>query len=160
MKKAVAYQVFVYVLSILIVGLVLYYGYGAVKGFGEKEKELQFIKFTTDFENTINSIAPDYGTVRVKSITVPSIFLEVCIVDPDFIGDPPEVLEQNKNDYPLIYDSVESGVERNIFPIPDGEQFYVKKIELPSGFECFPVTQGQIRVRLEGLGDRTKITSS
>lgn len=164
MKKAQAYEIFVYVLSALIVGLVLYYGYRAVAGFGDKEKELQFIKFRTNFENTINSIAPDFGTVRVTPIDVPSRFEQICIVDPQLIGISPDnpnfPSNLNEGNYPLIYDSVTSGAEKNIFPLPDGEPFYVKKIQLEEGFKCFEVAQSQIRVRLEGLGDRAKISSS
>ncbi len=160
MKKAFAYEIFIYVLSVLIVGLVLYYGYNAVKGFGDKQKQLQYITFKTGFENIISTIAPDYGTVRAKPIQVPSMFTELCIVDPNSIKnkDAPDSLDMQKNKYPLIYDSVTSGVLKNIFPMPNGEPFYVEKIQLEKGFECFPVVQGQINARLEGLGDRAKIS--
>ncbi len=159
MKKAQAYEVLIYVLSALIVGLVLYYGYQAVAGFGEKQKQFQYLQFKTDFENAINTIAPDFGTVRISSISVPSNFLEVCIVDPNKIGSPPQNLKDQQTKYPLIYDSVNEGVEKNIFPMPDGEPFYVKKIQLEANFNCFPVIQGHIKLRLEGLGDRAKISS-
>jgi hypothetical protein len=43
--------------------------------------------------------------------------------------------------------------------MPDGEPFYIKKIQLVTGFECFPVLQSKIRIRLEGLGDRAAISS-
>ena len=152
-------QIFIYVISALIIILVLYYGYGAIQNIGQKQQELSYVKFQTSMSDMISYTSSDYGTVRMEDFLVPEGYSEVCFVDPYLITtrDASTIPEA---EYPLIYDSVEDGVRANIFVIPGGQPFYNEKIfiEDSSKFKCFAVVQGKISLRIEGLGDKAKIS--
>ena len=157
-KKSQVGQIFVYLISTLVVILVLYYGYIAIKGIGKKQEQLSLVKFQRALEDTIVYTSSDYGTVRIETFNVPVQFTEVCFVDKNKIttanttGISPET-------YPLIYNSVADRASSNVFPLPDGAPFYIDKLWVPDeGFKCFNVTAGNINVRIEGFGDKSKIS--
>ncbi|MBW3022548.1 hypothetical protein KY308_00400 [Candidatus Woesearchaeota archaeon] len=166
-KKSQIGQIFIYLISTLIIVLVLYYGYTAIKNIGKKQEQLELVKFQKAIGDTITYTSSDYGTVRIETFTVPVIFREVCFVDyesliklnvtEDPAGNP--IISQAQ--YPLIYNSVKDRVRQNVFPLPDGTPFFVEKMWVDpdeKGFVCFDVSQGSIKVRIEGFGDKAKIS--
>jgi len=158
-KKSQIGEIFIYLISTLIIILVLYYGYKAIQNIGKKQQELSFVKFQTGLTDMISYTSSDYGTVRVESFDIPAGFKEVCIVDPYLVktGNATTISEV---DYPLMHDSVADSVQANIFVLPGGNPFYVERVfvENASRFICYPVLRGKITVRIEGLGDRAKIS--
>ncbi len=156
-NKAQIGQIFIYLIATLIIILVLYYGYGAIRNIGEKQQELSYVKFQTGLSDMIDYTSSDYGTVRIEEFLVPSGYDELCLVDPDLIitGDASSIPE---NEYPLIYDSVQDRVQANVFVLPGGAPFYIENLQLDEGFACADVTRGTITLRIEGLGDEAKVT--
>jgi len=158
-KKSQVGQIFIYLISTLVVILVLYYGYAAIKGIGKKQEQLSLVKFQKAIEDTVVYTSSDYGTVRIETFTVPVQFSDVCFVDKNVIvtGNASQINEQQ---YTLIYNSVKDRVNKNVFPIPGGDPFYVDKVWVDEGggFTCFNVAQGNIKVRIEGFGDRAKVS--
>ncbi|MEM4336446.1 MAG: hypothetical protein QXG86_00380 [Candidatus Woesearchaeota archaeon] len=158
-KKSQIGQIFIYIISTIIVVLILYYGYAAVKNIGKKQEQLALVKFQRNIGDTIVYTSSDYGTVRVESFSVPVKFTEVCFVDPSLIarGDASPI---DSLKYPIIANSVADKVNNNVFPLPDGVPFYIDKLWVSDngGFLCFPVKQGTIAVRIEGFGDKAKIS--
>lgn len=165
MKKSQVNQVFIYLISTLIVILVLYYGYTAVKRINEKEKELSFVQFKNAMTDTVGSVASDFGTVRIVPFVVPSGISEVCFVDKRLIQaklqDAEDIILRNK--YPIIHDSVADGVFNNVFLLPDGAPFFIEDFQMDladtGGFSCVKVVQGRISVRLEGFGNYALLTT-
>ena len=156
-KKSQIGQIFVYLISTLIVILVLYYGYTAIQSIGQKQEQLNLVKFQKSLGDTIVYTSSDFGTVRIENFPVPVKFTEVCFVDRSKIitGDTTGI---SPAQYPLVYNSVADKVNNNVFPLPDGAPFYIDKTWVPdSGFKCFEVAQGKIKVRIEGFGDRAEI---
>ncbi len=157
-KKSQIGQVFIYLISTLVIILVLYFGYNAISGITKKQQELSFVKFQTSLKDMVSYTSSDYGTVRVEDFYVPSTFTEVCFVDPHLITtrDSSPILQS----YPVIIDSVESGVLADVFALQAGAPFYIEKINVTGDFLCVPVTNGKIRIRIEGKGDSAQISSS
>ncbi len=166
-KKADIQQVFVYAVSVIIIGLILYFGYKAVAGFINTEKQVSFVQLKTDMERKINGISGEYEAFELDSFLVPPNIKSICFVGVDSIGDQGYSVTSffndtgTKNAIPLIEDSVKSGVKKNIFFIPEGEPIYVDKLKLEQGKDllCFLPSQGKICVKLKGLGDSAQITA-
>jgi len=148
-------QIFIYILAIIIAGLIILYGYQAIAGFRTKAEEIALINFKTSIENDIESIATSYGSVRVQTYDLPSSAREVCFVDERVFG------ESNITDgnYSLIDNSVEAGAKQNIFLIPMAEiPIYAENMEVNDTYFCINSTRGKVTIRLEGLGNRTKLS--
>jgi len=158
-KKSQIGQVFIYLISTLIIMLVLYFGYNAIKNIGKKQQEISFVTFKNRLTDMITYTSSDYGTVRVENFDVPAGFTEVCIVDPSLIVTKDS--SKISDNYPIIKDSVADGAMANVFLLPAGSPFYIEKvfIETDSKYICFPVVQGKVKIRIEGMGDRAKLSS-
>jgi hypothetical protein len=156
-KKSQIGQVFIYLVSTLIIILVLYYGYNAIKSIGKKQQELSYVKFQRALTDMVAYTSSDYGTVRVEDFSIPGGFNKVCFVDRDMVKlrNTSAISEDN---YPLIYDSVQEGTQANVFVLPGGSPFYIDKMKVAGGFSCSDISQGKIRVRIEGRGDVSQIT--
>jgi len=156
MKKAQIGEVFIYLISTLIIILVLYYGYNAIKDIGKKQQALTVVKFQNDLSDLITSTASDYGTVRMEDIYTPGGVTGVCFVDPNVIAAKnTAVIPEYQT---LIRDSVADGVKSNVFLLPEGNPFYIEKASVNGDFLCFPVVQGKFRIRVEGMGNRAEIS--
>ena len=158
-KKSQIGQVFIYLISTLIIIHVHYYGYNAIKGISQKQKELTFVKFQNALRDMVSYTSSDYGTVRIEEFYLPSGYKEVCFVDVDFNQDNLDEGLISEQDYPLIYDSVYESINEsrkistNVFVLPDGSPFFIEKMHVYNGFNCTKVSQGKIKLRIEGKGD-------
>jgi len=164
MKRAQATQIFIYLISVLIVGLILYYGYVSVKGFGKKQEELSFVNFKNSLENAIKTISADYGTMRIVEFELPIKYTKVCLVTTDWLRRDVSIQNINieklsNNERFIIQDSISGGSKNNVFLFPDGNAFEIEtKIEVEGFIKCFESSRGKISIRIEGLGDRAKIS--
>jgi len=106
MKKAQLYgQIFVYILSLVLISFILIYGYNSIKNFKQKAEQVSCLKFKNDLRNSVDSILSDYGSVQRKDLQVCSGYNQVCFV---------ESYQKERNDAPqgsidpIIRDSWES----------------------------------------------------
>ncbi|PIN78936.1 hypothetical protein COV14_01535, partial [Candidatus Woesearchaeota archaeon CG10_big_fil_rev_8_21_14_0_10_33_12] len=73
MKKAqIQGQVFIYILTLIITGMILLYGYNAIKSISERAKQVELVKFKNDLKEDFETISFDYGSVKTMSYHVPS----------------------------------------------------------------------------------------
>ena len=159
-KSQVQSQIFVYILSIIIVALILLYGYKAISHFTGRTEQISYVKFKTDLESHVRIISTDYGSVSQKEFGVGSNYKEVCFIDSD------AELDNGKLDelHPIIKQYIEGGSDKNVFLIGPGdsvkESFDVGTIDVGvDEFSCIPVTRGKVKIQFEGLGNRTRITT-
>jgi hypothetical protein len=148
-------QVFIYLITILVVSFILFFGYRAMMTFKEKSEQVSLIQLKNDLQNTVEVLSFDYGSVREKRFVVPETINQVCFVQ-NYGGMP----TLQNTPYPLIEDSVNSGVDSNVFLIAANveESFYLEKISAPTVLFCVPVIANQITLRMEGRGDHTAIS--
>jgi hypothetical protein len=138
MKKAqVAGQIFIYITAIVIVGLIIVYGYSAIKGFTERGEEVEYITMQKSVENAVKSIAASETS-------------DIC----------QSRAGREKYHQPIVCSGWKTG-RNNVFLIPDGsESFDVGNIVMEHGnFLCFDVFNNKINLQLTGLGDRVEISS-
>jgi hypothetical protein len=155
-KKSQIEQVFIYLVSTLIIILVLFFGYGAIKNVTKKQKELSFVQFQKLLTDMVSYTSSDYGTVRIEDFVVPAGYTEVCLVDMSLIMTA-DTLLINSSKYPIIYDSVSGSIRANVFVIPGGNPFFIEKMAVNDKFLCAPVVNSKIRLRFEGKGDSTVV---
>ena len=79
-KSQMIGQIFIYVLAVIIIGFILVFGYKAIKSFTERSEQVSFVKLNGDLSNMVEIIAPDYGSVKIRSFDVPSEYRKVCFV--------------------------------------------------------------------------------
>jgi len=154
MKSQVG-QIFIYVITIVLVGFLLFYGYSAISGFKDKADQVSYIQFKNSLQNTAEVISLDYGSVKVKDFILPDGIVKLCIVK-NF----PELPTLSNTNYPIIEDSVNSKVNKNVFLIGDNleDSFNVEKIFLEDDMKCLDVISGKLKLKLEGRGDHTIIS--
>lgn len=155
-KGQVQAEVFIYILAVVITSAILLFGYVAIRDFIQKGEQAAFIKLKTDMERDASSIRSDFGTVRIKEYQIPSKYRQLCFVGEDRIrqGNALSITD------PIIKDSVQSKVQKNVFFMPDGtDSIYVGPITAANDFLCFDVVQGNVKMRLEGRGDKTEISA-
>jgi len=148
-------QVIIYVLSLIMISLIFVYGYNAVKDFRVRADQVAYIKLKTDLQAAAKAISTDYGSVKRESFPLPGKYTEVCFADLDsgVYG------ASNIDEYPIIEDSVNSNVQKNVFMITDTmeDSFYIGPLQIENNFKCIPVLKGRLKLEFEGLGDSVKI---
>ena len=155
MKGQMIGQVFIYLITLVLVSFLLFYGYRAISTFKEKTDQVSYIQFKNDLQNTIETLSLDFGSVKVKQFTVPDNINVVC-----FVRNFPGMPSLSGTKYPIIEDSVNSGLDKNVFLISDNveESFFAGKISSKEDLFCAPATAGKIGLRMEGMGDHTSIS--
>ena len=181
MKKAqIAGQIFIYVIAVVVVGLIMAYGYSAIKSFGQRGEEVEYITLKTNIENSVKAITSDYGSIKRPDFSVSGKYEMVCFVDKDrpdretaamatvlcgsgTTGNPDL---DKKLDQPIACSGWKTG-RNNVFMIPDGsESFNVGTISIVNAgepysgqpFICFDVVNNKIKLQLTGKGDTVEVS--
>ncbi len=153
-KAQIMGQVFIFILAAAIFMMILVYGYKAIAGFTQKSEEVALIDMKTSLQSAVEEISLDYGSVKKLELTIPSKYYEICFVDLS-VDAPPTAFQE---EHPLMFDAWLSGAQ-NVFLVPMAETpITVGKIVIDQEYFCLPVKSGKISLRLEGLGDSTKIS--
>ncbi len=173
MRKAqVAGQIFIYIIAIVVVGLIVVYGYSAIKDFRKKGEEVEHITLKTNMQNAFKSIISDYGSIKRPDFDIPGKYTMVCFVDTanKAAADSSDLCRQDGGDDPLFEPVVCSGWKigkDNVYLVPDGsESWDVGKIIFSSDnnpfagqhFMCFDVVNNKIKIQLKSLGDKVEIS--
>ncbi len=163
-------QILFYVLTVVIFGFILLYGYNALSGFGKRAEQISFIKLKTDLTSSVERTATDFGTVKKEEFSIGGDIREVCFVQtfnrsasPSLFFIPPI--------YKLIKDSVGSNIDSgsgdNVFVMSTEleESFAIGQINVKAatgpnakGFLCIPVTRGNLRVQFQGMGNHALLS--
>ena len=155
MKGQLIGRVFIYIITVVLVAFILFYGYTAITTFREKANQVSFVQLKNNLQNTIEVLSFDFGSVKVKEFIVPENINIVC-----FVKDFPNTPTLSGTKYPIIEDSVNSGVNKNVFLIDKNveESFHVEKIDAQEDLFCVPVVSSKIKIRMEGMGDHIFIS--
>ena len=150
-KKAQATRMLVMVMTVVIVGLVLVFGYRAITSITVSGEKATLIKFKNEFINAVDQ-GSSYGRVAIQDFSVGGEYKRMCLAG---IGASPGAFTNA-----LVKDALASGTSNNAFLLTDStiEPFEVKKMEIEGGGQCFSIDSGKVKLRFEGKGDRTKIS--
>lgn len=156
-KKAQVERIFVWFLAIIMLALILFFGYNAIAKTTQKGCEAQLILFEKRFTADIESMYAQQGSVVEKSYSVPCGVDRIYFVD---IGR--DVSFSSLSDYPEIMDSLNvTGTGKNVFLIKGGEvyrSFSGGDMEIANPyFDCYITKTGALGLFLEGKAGRTGI---
>lgn len=156
MKKSQLYsQIFIYVLTIVLISLILVYGYNAVRNFKERGEQVCKLKLKNELQNSIKSISSDFGTVRRKDIQLCENYNEVCFVETfEKIDNKRNPLSNVPITDPIIIDSINSYTNKNTFLVDKiaKESFYAGNISVELDVLCIEAKNNRLSLRLEGKG--------
>jgi len=158
--KAQAQQIFTWIVAIVLMSLLVLFGYRSITNLRVRGEQVKFLEFKNDLTSTIESTT-DYGSERRVSLSAPGAYNEVCFVD--FEGGIDLSL---MNNYPIIRDSVASQLGKpaieNVFLVKDiaEQSFKIEnmRVEAPK-FLCVEVKAGKINFRVAGLGKYAEVRS-
>ena len=150
MKSAQLYsQIFIYILTIILISFILVYGYNAVQNFKTRAEQVSCLKFKNDLINAIESISSDFGSVKRKELQLCNGYVQVCFVETFESPNLPGKMD------PIIKDSILSNTGRNVFLVEKTakESFYAGKISVEPDVLCISSVNNKINLRLEGKGN-------
>ncbi|MBI4739180.1 hypothetical protein HY772_06510 [Candidatus Woesearchaeota archaeon] len=161
-KAQIVGQVFIYAISIIMIALILAYGYKAIKDFSKRGEEVALITLKSSMQNAFKGIVSDYGTIKRPDLDIPGKYKKVCFTasESDGVGTP--LCMAGTADYEPLVCSVWGGRD-NTFLLPDGsDAFSVGEITIEGGapYACFNVLNNKIKLQLKSLGDKVEISMS
>lgn len=178
MKSQVSH-VFIFALGIIILALILFFGYKVILELREKGEETELIHFKTKLLNDIKTTKE--GDVKIETYTIPRGYREVC-----FVRDPIGLIWHSEfhdewgsnwlNKEPEISNAIVDKVKDNVFIIGESkvDSLFIGDIELgtccdsissaPSGYignpysvNCFEIKNSKLNIKIEGRGDSVLI---
>ena len=154
-------QIFVYILSMIVIGLVLLYGYNAIRGFRERQEQVSLIEVENQLKTTIKALSSDYDSIRKEELLLPSGFNMICFVDNRYLGygnNVPNCVDLKQDSRAIVEDAMGAGTA-NIFLVPDGtENYMIGNIEVSQGCICIERTGNKAVFRVKGLGNGVEIS--
>lgn len=153
MKKSQIYgQIFIYILTLVLVSFILIYGYNSIQNFKKRAEQVSCLKFRNDISSAVESITSDYGSVKRKYLQLCSGYNKVCFVESTRHPNIPAGTD------PIIADSINSNTGKNVFLVENAakESFYAGNISVISASGdvlCISARNNQISLKLEGRGN-------
>ena len=68
----------------IIITLVLIYGYNAIQGFISKSDDVNYVQFKTDLFNAVETQKTEYRSVIKKEMMLPRGYTEIVVIDSFF----------------------------------------------------------------------------
>lgn len=169
MKKSQISQVFTYIAAILVIGLLVIFGYKAINMMLGKQCDAQRAIFEKNMLSLIDEYS-DYGSVHEETIRVPCDTNEVCFADASYFAGYCSGSFSGSGIGDYTSDSViTSAVEdcsANMFlkggftePFNSADKFSDKIILDGDPFQCFPVKNQKVTLVFTGTGSRTIISN-
>ncbi len=158
MKKAQIYgQLFIYILTIVLVSFILVYGYNAVKSLNDRAEQISCLKLKNDLISAVESISSDFGSIKRKDIELCGNYKQVCFVETFENLDRSN--PQGTND-PIIIDNIKSNTGKNAFLLENiaKESFYIGVISVDNDVLCIKSTGNRLSLRLEGRGNHVLLS--
>ena len=105
-------QIMMYLVALIILSLIIGYGYSAISDFRERGDEVISIKFKSELKELVKRTAYDYDSTLKEVLDLPVKYKHLCFIDINKDQD-----SNIKADGPflLVFDSWESGAFQNVF---------------------------------------------
>jgi hypothetical protein len=165
MRKAQAQQVFIYLLTIIIIGLMFFFGIKWMGKLWEQHDKINVVQLKVDMETAFNKIRTNYGSQQMHEFRIPGDITKVCFIDQSqYLGKSSKGLcSAGSPDYePIMCDLWDGIGDENVLFSPAElieSPIYVKDVRIGGdGYICYKVSNNRIKVRLTGLGDSVKVS--
>lgn len=160
-------QLFIYILTLLIIGLLLYFGIKWIGGIIKTQEVIDATKFQIDLENSFEKTRPNYGSTLKKDFLAPDGVDRICFVD-SFL----EIAQRNlkglcdktHDDYdPVMCNEWKDNTTAVVFsPVIDRNiNLGAVTVDATPKYMCFNTsTTRRFSLLMTGLGNRVKIARS
>ena len=154
-KSQIHSQIFIYILTIVIMAFILTFGYKVIRDFTAGANTISCIEFRRGVQNSIKGILGDFGSVKRIELNFCPEFRKVCFVESYVSPSLPISVD------PIIKDSVLSNAEKNVFLVKDiaKDSFYVGRISVDPDVLCIESVRNKVSFVLEGKGDHVFVTA-
>jgi len=167
-RRAQVSQVFTYLITILVIGVIVVVGYKGIAWIMKTNCEHGRLSFEKSLLEFIDEYS-DLG-VHQESLSVPCNVREVCFADSRFCSEditerpPPIATYETKGADRVIISTVEdcTASTANIFikgentePIGFAGKLVLNEQDFP--FKCFPAKSGKFKFLFRGLGRKTQV---
>jgi len=155
-KKAMSYQIWLYIMTGIVVAVVVMSFSRFISTFKERESEIALATFFGEFSEEIELNRDNYGNVKEVEFYIGKIFNEICFSEYGFATSEGIVHLE-------VIDILDQKIEKNIFVFQEEKlrTHYVEGIIIEklssTKYGCYNVTEGQISLRLESRGTKTLI---
>lgn len=165
MKKAQASQAFTYIAAILVIGVLVIFGYKAIDMMLNKQCDATRTLFEKKLLELIDDYS-DYGSVNEEIIKAPCGAKQICFADASYCSENPPLysIESFAPNADSVVVAAIQDCRANIFIKRDFTETllnptkFLNKVSLEGDpFQCFEVTSGQVKLVFSGLGRKTKI---
>lgn len=165
-KAEVQNLVFVFILALLVIALVMIFGFKAIRDLMVKSTEADFIRFKAALERDIGAVTTEAGSSELLALKLPTGYEQICFIDDDFIAYYGYGSSNSADFYesPIIENSVKSGIQKNIFLVKSkasAESLYAGKIDIANQKAlCIEAFSGRVTFRITGRGNYVEISES
>lgn len=112
MKKGVAEQVFIYIFALIVMALVLVFGFRSILDIKEKAELTEISKFISNLKDLINTYYNfDVGSSKEIKLNAPSKVNEICFVNPK-----QEI--KGKISDAFFYETLKENTKYNVYILP------------------------------------------
>src|SRR3989338_11637560 len=143
-KSQIIGNVFIYLFSTIVIGLILIFGYKSITKTNETMQQADLELLKNSLSSDIKIMSSDYGSSKKVSYNIPQNS-ELCLFD---LEKKDEILNNEKMSlYPLINNSLESNSKKNVFLASPSifEPLYAGDIEINEPyFYCFKPVAGKV----------------
>ncbi|MCB9358625.1 hypothetical protein H6503_01715 [Candidatus Woesearchaeota archaeon] len=80
-KAMMASQIFVYSLSLVIVSIIVIFGYTTITEFIEGSNDVELLQFQKAFESDVDSYSAEFGSVKYLPLAAPNSVRMMCLTD-------------------------------------------------------------------------------
>lgn len=155
-KKAMAQQVFLYILTLIILATIFIFGFKAVNNLRGKSEQAELVAFSKEIKDDVSSMLRSLDEGR-RSYSVPAA--KICFLDMGYTGDKGGSGLCTNGD-PVLCEIWKSGADKNVYL--DNEKlpsFRLDDITIEQGFLCKELEQGRLELNMKGTGDKVVISS-
>ncbi|MBN1157584.1 hypothetical protein JXA85_08245 [Candidatus Woesearchaeota archaeon] len=169
-KGQIAGQVLIYVMGLVIISLVVIFGYRAIRDFVTRSEDLALVDFRTKLTNTIEEMSSDYGSMKIVDFTIPKGFSRICFLNRTASPDTRNLcrnIPDNPDYEPIVCSFWKDNSKENAFLLgKKTEAFFIgnentglpyfvvalKGVTEEEGYLCPDITNSRIKLRIEGKG--------
>ncbi|MFT4304319.1 MAG: hypothetical protein ACMXYG_07165 [Candidatus Woesearchaeota archaeon] len=167
-------EIFVYLLSLMIVAFIVIYGYMVISDFISGSSDVELLQFQKAIESYVESYSTEFGSVRFINLNAPGRIVNICFTDYYNINNPLQNCDGSvidTNIHPIISDSYKTmpRERKNLFLLNSkGEvvnSYFIGNVSvanatLDCNYLCVRSFRGRFPLRIEGRGLGVTITDA
>ena len=167
-KAQMQSQMFIYLLTILIIGFLLFLGFKWIGGISKMIHKIDVSKLTRDMKSTFSEYKSRPGSWKIATFDLPDGITKVCFTDLSIQKTTIEhssICTKGTKDYDALICDAWKDKTQNVFFFPrDKVESNVKidYIAVPKdntkGYVCFDAVASKLTIKVKGTGNKVEVS--